>query len=224
MKNIGLILEYEDVLLGKKANVSSTYINKDNPEPDVIAVLKYVFEDILGWDPETVRKFTTKELLKQLNLTRLTNKIEFPPELDREKDMFYIAWILYPQTIHHTKRELVLQVYQQVLDGYLVKFPKNFFLTASGEINACICLQYAINQYLKITSIQELYEMFSDINKARDFLREVKLWVPCQDIYDHPIDMLHDCLGTQRNDLYYMYGRFKAKSHEAREELKCESE
>ena len=75
MKNIGLILEYEDVLLGKKANVSSTYINKDNPEPDVIAVLKYVFEDILGWDPETVRKFTTKELLKQLHLSRLTNKI-----------------------------------------------------------------------------------------------------------------------------------------------------
>lgn len=224
MINIGLILEYEDILLGKKRDFSVSYIGKENAESNALAVIRYAFEELLGWSPTTIRDFVSLELIKKLHLQRAVNKIEFPPELDPKEDLFYLAWLLYPHTVHHTRRDLTLHIYQRVLNGDLIKFPKNFFLTANGELNASICLQYAINQKLYITSIHELYAFFSDFEKAKEFLKEVRLITPCNDIYDAPIDMLHFCLPKiQRNDLYYYYYRFQNSIKETKENIINES-
>lgn len=224
MKNIGLIMEYEDILLGKRNEFSTSYLSKDNAENDGMIILKYVFENLLGWSPVTIRDFISPELIRMLHLQRVVNKIEFPPELDKNKDLFYLAWLMYPETVHHTRRDLTLKIYQQVLRGELTKFPKNFFLTARGEMNASICLQYAINQNLCVKTIEELYMMFSDKKRAREFLGKVRLLVPCGDIYEYPIDMLHDSLPTsQKNEFFYMYGKFLSVLKDTKGEYKREN-
>lgn len=213
-------MEYEDILLGKRKDFSTAYLGKENSEKEALDIIRYAFEKLLGWSPVMIRDYCTPELIQLLHLQRPVNKIEFPPELDRNQDLFYIAWLLYPHTIHHSKRDLTLRVYQKVLDGRLVKFPKNFFLTASGEINASICMRYAINQFLNVSGTKNLYMFFADISKAREFLKEVRLLVPCTDIYEYPIDMLHNCLSkSQQNDLFYRYGRFLTEMNLTKEKL-----
>lgn len=214
-------MEYEDILLGKKKDFSTTYIGKENIQDNALCVIRYAFEELLQWSPTTIRDFASLELIKKLHLQRAVNKIEFPPELDPKKDLFYLAWLLYPHTVHHTRRDLALQIYQSVLDGKLVKFPKNFFLTANGELNASICLQYAINQRLYISDIKELYLFFSNVKNAKAFLEEVRLLTPCMDIYEYPIDMLHNCLPRkQQSEFFYRYAKFLTTLAIAKEDYK----
>ena len=65
--------------------------------------------------------------------------------------------MVYPEQIHISRHELVLNVYQKVLSDKLIKYPKKFFLEADGEVNACICLLYAINQEMPSHNIEDLY-------------------------------------------------------------------
>ena len=58
-------------------------------------------------------------------------------------------------------------------------------------------------------TIQELYEYFSDRLQAVAFLKECKLYAPCCEFYEYPIDYLHHSLpDAERNSLYYHFGRF----------------
>nr|WP_303182444.1 hypothetical protein [Lachnoclostridium phocaeense] len=222
---IGLIVEYEDIMLGNRRDFSSAYVNRQTLQRDCIDLLKYVFEDLLHWTPSMIMDFTTKELLDQLHLTRIIRRLEFPPEIDPEKDLFYLPVLMYPDKLGVSKRDLVLRVYQKLLAGKLSKYPKNFFLNKDGDINACICLQYAINTDLQLESIEDLYAYFSDKSKCSKFLHEHKLYNACREIYEYPIDFLHDSLPTeQQEELLYRYYRFKTvfeDTKKARREKAC---
>ena len=211
-------MEYEDILLGKRKDFSSVYMGKNASQTNIKSILKFAFEELLGWTPETVRDYTDHNLIKALHLERPVKKLYFPPEVSRETDLFYLAGILYPETIHFSKKELILKVYQEVLDGKIAKYPKNFFTSSDGKLTACTCLYYALKQFLNITSIDELYAYFADRTQANAFLKRVRLKVPCDDIYEYPIDMLHDSLPeTQRDELCYRFERFLAEMKDFKE-------
>lgn len=209
LENIGLLMEYEEILLKKRKDFTSSYMGKATLQKSACSVFRFAFEDILGWTPEMVRDYTTPELMNILHLRKPLNRIEFPPELDKRTDLFYLAWMMYPDTIHINQKQLVLRVYEKVRQGIVMKFPKNFFSEANGLLNANICLQYAINRDLVFKNIQELYEYFSDRLQAVAFLKECKLYAPCCEFYEYPIDYLHHSLpDAERNSLYYHFGRF----------------
>ena len=132
---------------------------------------------------------------------------------------------MYPDTIHINQKQLVLRVYEKVRQGIVMKFPKNFFSEANGLLNANICLQYAINRDLIFKNIQELYEYFSDRLQAVAFLKECKLYAPCCEFYEYPIDYLHHSLpDAERNSLYYHFGRFLTNLEETKEKLQNSNE
>lgn len=214
MENIGMLIEYEDVLLKKRRDFSPAYMGARTLQKDAAVILKFAFEDLLGWTPEMVRDYITPKLIHALHLKKPISKIKFPPELSKKDDLFYLAWMMYPETVNCSKRALTLRVYQKVQNGTLQKFPKNFFADAEGNLNMSICLQYAINQNLFVGSVQELYLFFSDKKKAYGFLKKAKLLAPCLENHEYPIDMLHASLpDAERNELYYHYGRFLTDMH-----------
>ena len=227
VKNIGLLIEYEEILLHKRKDFSSAYMGKGTLAKSACSVFRFAFEDILGWSPQMVRDYISPELMELLHLQKPLNRISFPPELDKKNDLFYLAWMMYPETINIKKRELVLRVYEKVRNKIISKFPKGFFSEAEGELNACICLQYVINQELKFNSIQELYEMFADTETISIFLRKNKLYAPCCEFYETPLDMLHNALPeSEKNELFYQFSRFReelkiAKGEPDSNDLQC---
>ena len=204
-KNMGLISEYEAIMLGKQKTFSSTYITKDAKSEVVSGLLEYVYKEMLGWDAEDMLLFNNNKLIKQLKLERIVKKMEFPPELDREKDLEYLAAVLYPKSVTISQKDRIITVYKRVLSKELDRYPKNFFNNASGHYYIQICLYYALNNFLHFKSVRDLYKQFSDIITIKKFLRKYKLHVILSDMgYVYPIDMLHDNLAEgDRNELYY---------------------
>lgn len=138
------ILEYESILLKKANSFSTTYIGKDAKEKDVLPIFRYVFEEILNWSPKEIHDRISLNLLKKLKLYRLYRKVEFPNGLSPEKDVFFLAFKLYPKEIGYTKKDIVLYIYEQTLRGHRKKIPKNFFDYSTGSFNASLCLQHVL--------------------------------------------------------------------------------
>lgn len=209
MKNIGLLTEYENILLKKKKDFSPAYMRASARPETAAVVFRFAFEELLQWTPEMIRDYTTPKLIQALHLKKALNRVVFPPELNKRDDLFYIACMLYPDIICYSKKILTLRVYEKVLNGILAKFPKGFFSESEGCLNANICLQYAINQELRFHSISELYSFFSNKEKVIPFLKKAKLYAACVENYEYPIDMLHDSLPESvQDELLYYLGRF----------------
>jgi len=101
---VSAISEYEDVLVGKRKAFSGFYFSYgvNGNMRLALQIMKYAFETYLQWPADQLRDCLTMEILEKLKIKPLLRHIVFPPELDRKKDLFYIAWRLYPKTVHYS--------------------------------------------------------------------------------------------------------------------------
>lgn len=205
------IAEYEDTLVGKRKAISTFYFSygENGNMKLALQIMKYAFETYLKWEPQVLRDYLTSEVLERIKLKSLLRYIVFPPELNAKEDLFYIAWLIYPETIHYGKKDLALRVYKKLLDKEIQKFPKEFFTGSDGVTRTQICLRYMIEQYLHITSVKELYEFFST-DECIKTLRKYKLLTICRDLYDTPVEYLHSSLSKEQKDIFwYRYYDFR---------------
>lgn len=211
-----MIQEYENIILGNQKSYSYYYFTDNQKINQDIALeaFRYAFEKILHYDPETLRERISIDLLKKMKLYSLyTRFIVFPSELAKQKDVWYLCNLLYPHKYPNGLKENTIQMYTNLMNGYIKKFPKHVFDGNEGKIKACICLQYAINHYLSFNSVDELYDFFSQEHIIQ-FLHRVKLDAICSVNYTYPIDFLHDSLPmVQRNEVLYKYARSKVKNN-----------
>lgn len=208
-----VIIEYENCLIGKNKTISQSFFPYDDYANEKIAlrIMKYAFETYLGWDPFALRDHLTKDILKKLKLTQLIRYISFPPELNSKKDFFYIIWKLYPQTINFSENDLILKVYKNLLSGKIQRFPKEFFTGIYGLERARLCLQYMIEEYIQVSSIEELYELFSSENIIT-LLEKYKLRSICEDSFLDPLEFLHYSLPEkQKSEFLYNFYIFMRK-------------
>jgi len=210
------IAEYEDVLIGKRKAIASYYFSY-GPNGNMklaLQIMHYSFNTYLRWNAEQLRDYLTLEVLERLKLRSLLRHIQFPPELDRKQDLFFIAWQLYPKTVHFTEQDLILRVYKDILSGKLQKYPKEFFTGRYGLLRARVCLRYMIEQYLQFGSIPELYEYFASVQCQRT-LRLHKLLVICRDLFDSPVEYLHQTLPRVQQDIFlYRFYDFQNRKAE----------
>lgn len=107
MNETGVLMEYEQILLGNTINSRSkftaTYISKNADDRYALHLLRYVFEEILDWSPIVTRTFLSGELIDMLKLRVVANSIQFPPELSPKTDYFYYA-SLYESTNRKTRK------------------------------------------------------------------------------------------------------------------------
>ncbi|MFR6386616.1 MAG: hypothetical protein ACLUN4_13435 [Lachnospiraceae bacterium] len=207
MNYIGILTEYEQILIGNRKEFSQTYLPRVQNSNDLRKVLRYITEGILHWTPQQTKTFLTPKVVERLHMKRLIKLIKFPPELDPETDLFYVACFMYPGQISFNKRQRVLLVYEKVLQGELIKFPKEFFLLGYAEYNIHVCIQYALNHYTCFHSMEELYAFFADKRKFNAFARKVRLLDAVQLLYECPLDLLHESLSPDARDefLYHYY-------------------
>lgn len=206
-----LIMEYENCLLGKSKNIPPFYFAYDSTYnmQQALAIMKYAFEVYLrSWTPIDLRENINKTLLDKLKLTGLLKYIIFPPELDPQQDYFFIVWSIYPYTIDLDKKDLILKVYKEMMTGKIKRYPKEFFTGIPGLVRAGLCLQYAIEQNLPVSSIKELYRFFSTPT-ASTFLRKNKLYAVYEDSFENPLAYLHYALpSSQKDETWYYYYTF----------------
>lgn len=101
--------------------------------------------------------------------------------------------------------------YRDIVDQgiTLFRFPKEYLNEAEGHLRAGICMQYMLKEFYNFKSIYEMYEFFADPAKSVQAVKDCKLFKTCSDLYNSPLDYLHDALPhKQKSDLLYSMYRF----------------
>lgn len=204
-----LFSEYDDVMLGNRKNFSAFFMGQERGDTTIKEALKYVFEHYLNWTHQQVRDCLTPEIVARMKLDALIRRLDCPPEVNLKTELYYVAWALYPETRNITDVELINKVYSELMSGKISKYPKFYFETSVAHVRAGVLLRHMINEYLpaKFSSVKELYEFFSNTPLARKVLITYRLGVPLKELYDTPLDYLHDSLSSKdkSEELYQQY-------------------
>jgi len=215
VERIGLshyLKEYDDMMSDRRKTFSAFAVNEEEVITLCRNLLKTIFRKYIGWTPEQIRDCLTPDIVAKYKLKVLIDRLPCPPELDRTKELCFVAWDLYPRTKNVSDLDLVRHVYDKVLDGRLIKFPKGYFGDAVGEEKAIVLFQMMMDRYLSGTfcTIEEAYDFFSS-SKARAFIDEHRLITPLKELFSCPLDYFHASLGdSQRSsELYMKYVRLR---------------
>ena len=113
MQHQSIIVEYEEILMKKRKVFSKAFVGQNAQEKDILPVFKYAFS-LLGWSVRDVRDYMTIDILKFMKLYRLYLHVKSPGEIDPKKDIFYLAYKVYPEVLRYSKRDTVLNTYEKV--------------------------------------------------------------------------------------------------------------
>ena len=198
----GFYIEYDEILCHNRIEFYGTYVGRNATQDDMKDYLIYIFRDFLGWSPEEVRDNFTHELAEKLHITRLISKIKWPVELDREKDLFYVAVFLFPERIGYPKKERILSYYKEV---YLKKektSQKTFFDPDLPKLYLINCAEYMLEKEFSDWPAEKIYSFFSGKKKIyMDVLKRYKIGIACQLNYEYVIDMIHEALPEEKKDI-----------------------
>lgn len=223
--DVEVITEYEQVLIGNQRTIDSYYFANKTPEANshtALMLIQYVCETYLQWSPKKVFDSLSMSVLKEWKLANLLKHIKYPPELNQERNIGYIAHLIYPAQVPINDKDVCLMVYKQLLDGDIKKFPKGFFTTSQGMNRVCYCLKYAIDHYLNFTSIDEMYEFFGT-ERCLKFLRDYRLNPYLKDLFDAPITVLFVMTPQEQSDpfLFNVYRFWQIFNEYRRRDEEC---
>ena len=206
---LSIFQEYDQVLLGnKESKLNKYFFNSEYNEKTAIEIFRYALTYYLGWSADDIYYHLTYDVIKLMKLENLYKYIVFPCELNKEKDFYYIAILLFPKKYKLSRKELTTQLYKKILSGEFNKFPKGYMTGQLGMIRACFCLQYLISHNLYYNNIEELYETFFS-PEGNKILKKYKLTTVCNDLFGHPLDFLHTALPNEyKNEYLYHYYRY----------------
>lgn len=209
-----LIASYEQVLLGKQKMIAAAYFRSKSDsvnERNILILFRYGFENLLRWSPEEVRDNITLEIIdKRLLLRPYLRFIQFPPELDKFDNLWYLACAAYPTQIKYDWYKFTIECYEAVLSGKKKRFPKGFFDESRGEMRACFCLRHKMNNEMQFISIEDVYRTFGSVSILKT-LKKWKLLEPLNEIYNgNPIEFLSDAMPEKsRDEFWYHFYHFK---------------
>ena len=225
-KNAEILYEYERLLMGEKKNISrSLFEGSDKDKQDTALVfIRYAVEYFLRWTPKQAESCLDEATLKLMKLDKVMPYIIFPKELNPRRDYFYLAHLLYPDKIKYTPNALTLHLYREILreggDGEndkKSKFPKEYMSGERGRTKACVCFRYMLQNYCSdiIKNTRDMYRIFSE-PKGTTILKKYGLYLVCFDLYDTPVDFVHDVLGDMQQDetlfFYYKFQYFYSRA------------
>lgn len=198
-----IIYEYENILLGKKKNFSTTYfeLSPEQNEKMALSIFKHAIEKYLRWTQKQVSECLDWSIIRRMKLSSLMKYIRFPAESDQEKDLYILVNKLYPSKSKQGLKEPTISIYKRVLSGERAKFPKGYFDGITGLYRSLICFQYMITQLKPFDSVDDMYKYFSS-NRGTATLKKYKLSIVCNTIYETPIDFLHTALPTEHKNTY----------------------
>ncbi len=234
--NVSAIYNYDQILLGNETRFSAHFFEGSSPhganntKDTALSVLKYAVEDLLRWTPKMMAEYFDGEVIKKMKLQRIIEALykTVPPQLDKKRDYYWYAHLLYPDEIVIKDEDMTLKTYHDLLENKINKLTKGFLEGDDGEDRIRMCLLYYLGQYYPVTSIRVLYEKFA--MEGNKILDAAKLAGARRNHFDHPIDFLHASLpSSQKDDFLYHYYKFKyynqlSKDTERRKKAKEEKQ
>ncbi len=190
---------------------------KDQANEIACALFRYVFENILEWTPTEVVNYLTFEHIKQLNLSRAFNVLDYPPEYkDRRCAPFYVGILCYPQLKrYYDEQTLWIMEYNRCVDrgrNHYVNFDEDNIENARDKARFLLNHVLINDCELHFRNIEEVYAFFAS-KKAERWLATKKLKAAVK-FFDSPLDFLHQSLPSDvpkengRNDFVLQYTEF----------------
>lgn len=213
-----VIYEYEQVLIGNLRTIDKYYFSgrsSDTNSRTALMLIRYVTETYLQWSPQKLCDCLTIDILKKWKLTGYLKYIQYPDDLHKERNLWYIAHLIYPQQIPVNDKDICVRIYSQLLSGQVQKFPKGFFSGASRMNRVCYCLDYAIDHYTNFKSVEEMYEFFGTPLCVK-FLRQYNLYSYMRETFETPVVALYLILPKEQDiPFLFQYYRFWQAFNEA---------
>lgn len=196
-----LLKEYNEIMDGNRVQFSE--LPHQQPEAGKIAaeVLRSIFESQLQWTPQQVAEELTLDFIKEKHLSSLINLIYCPPELNRRKDLSFVAWFLYPDTAPDPY-QLVGMMYRDLCDGKRSMYPFGYFIGSNGCMRAKALFQFMLDTVLpaRFANAEQLYAFFAD-KRARSFLEKYHLGKPLDKFFSGScVTYLHESIPNNRDD------------------------
>lgn len=184
-------------------NVNANAINRDR----VLALFRFVFEEILNWTPEDAANNLNGEICSKLDLNKpLAQLAPYFKEVGCtiQSDHFYVAKLCYPDVLKsYNQRQSVITTYQAVLRAKDVHFSTVFFSEGDVELKATYCLMYALSHQVRFKNVWEMYKFFADDTKGNQFIQEFRLQTPLKKLFINPLHYLHQSLTSEQRDPLY---------------------
>lgn len=200
---MGILNEYEEVLLGNRKKISSNYFifDKKGNERVALSVIRYAIENLLGWDVENAIKLFNPNYIAFMKLDQMVKYIAFPSDVTKN-DTEYILYLLYPRQVNYDIMYYTTRIYEKVLKNE-ARYPKDYMYGYLGILRAKICLQYSIQKNCIFTSIDELYQFFTSKDCIK-YLKKHKLYQLYVSFYATPLEYMHDSLPSRiKNDFLF---------------------
>lgn len=190
----------------------------DAKQKEALAIVQYAVKELLGWTPQDAMNSMTEEIMEQLKLDKIITYIRYPKDLSRKKDFGWMIHLAFPNETHYDVGEQVLKLYQRVKSGELKRFPKRVFEGENGAQKLAILLNDYISKNLVVKNVEELYEIFGDSARGNILMHEAKLFYSYREIYDTPLEYLHESLGKERDEFLFSYYQYMSASNEIERE------
>lgn len=204
--------EYDEILTGRRKSFSGMVSGEHETQEICEKLLRYIFENYLHWSPEQVAECLSEDVIKRNCLTSLISHIPCPPELNRRRDLYFVAWDLYPEIKKMTPAQLLAKTYDDICEGRLKKFPKKYFDGPEGRDRARLLFQLMLTKFLpqRFANMEQMYSFFAK-DVARSYLSLRFLSTPLKELYGNDcLAYMHDSLPNDRDEA--LYHRFKHES------------
>ena len=220
---MGIINEYEEILIGNRKKISSNYFlfDKKGNERVALSVIRYAIENLLGWDVQNAIKLFNSNYISFMKLDQMVKYIVFPSDVTKD-DTEYILYLLYPKYVDYDIKRYTLRIYEKVMNNE-GRYPKDYMYGYLGMLRAKICLQYAINQNLLFKSADDLYNFFAS-KECIKYLKQNKLYQLYVSFYSTPLEYMHDSMPSSvKNEfLFHNYMFLNKYQQVVTEEEKAE--
>lgn len=208
---MGVLNEYEEVLIGQKKRIPQNYFSMDKAgnERVAITVIRYALETLLGWSAQDAVRMFRPEYIGFMHLDQAVQNINFPCDVPHD-DTEYILYLLYPKRVDYNVKKYTIRIYESVFKGE-IRYPKDYMYGWLGMLRAKICLQYALNRDKVFKSADELYRFFAS-KEGRRYLKKAKLHQLYTAFFDTPLDFMHNSMPRAiKND--FLYHNYKFLQH-----------
>ena len=203
-----LITAYDYSLITSRDPIRAYFENKTPGACQQLALnlIRYASETRLQWSPTELRDFLTKDILDLLHLTFTLPYIQFPEGMSSDRDLYYIAWCIYPSTRNKNLEDIELRPYIDFINHRLYKLPREYFTGLDGIRRACNALNYVVETFHPFESMEQYYAFFSS-SRGRKFIAKYRLTHICRDTFDTVLDFAHTALPENLRDeaLYHYY-------------------
>lgn len=161
--------EYDEILLGNKKVFSNVFFTGDKLLDNDIAlsIIRYVVECYLHWSPQDTRNLFDSSVIKQYKLKTVYAKVIFPSELDKRTDYFYLAVLLYPNKVNISEEEITIRIFEDVMQGRMKRFPKNFFVGTKGNDKLALCLKHLLEVTSAFDDVTDIYKFINSKDGVR---------------------------------------------------------